>query len=150
MRQGASMSEHRAQQDGAVALEFALIAPILILLFFGIIFFGLTIFRMQVVESATREAARAMAVGADDDAIEAALEGAAPTFAAGEIDVLGYRRDGGVVNVAGSDKPCDGTADTATVTAGVPSDVTRFDFSIPFGGTYTPQLRATATFRCET
>ena len=52
-------------EDGAAATEFALIAPLLILLFFGIVWFGLLIYRAQVLESATREGARQASIGGD-------------------------------------------------------------------------------------
>ena len=143
------MAAREQDQEGAVALEFALIAPILILLFFGIIYFGLTIFRLQVVESATREAARAMAVGADAATVESVLDATSPTFGDSELNVTAYRRDGVAATVASGDDPCDGSTRNATIIAGVPSSVTRFDFSIPFGSSYTPDFSATATFRCE-
>jgi Flp pilus assembly protein TadG len=46
-------------RKGASAVEFALILPILILLFFGIIDFGLLIYNKQVITNASREGARA-------------------------------------------------------------------------------------------
>ena len=49
----------RRTQRGASAVEFALILPILILLFFGIVDFGLLIYDKQVITNASREAARA-------------------------------------------------------------------------------------------
>ena len=44
---------------GASAVEFALVLPILMLLFFGIVDFGLLIYDKQVITNATREGARA-------------------------------------------------------------------------------------------
>lgn len=49
----------RINQRGASAVEFALILPILVLLFFGIVDFGLLIYDKQVITNATREGARA-------------------------------------------------------------------------------------------
>jgi Flp pilus assembly protein TadG len=46
-------------RKGASAVEFALILPMLILLFFGIIDFGLLIYDKQVITNASREGARA-------------------------------------------------------------------------------------------
>lgn len=48
---------------GAVALEFALVLPILIAVLFGIIQFGLVMFTQQMMVYAAREAARSYAVG---------------------------------------------------------------------------------------
>lgn len=46
------------QERGAVAAEFAVILPILVLLLFGIVQMGLSFQRQQAVHSAAREAAR--------------------------------------------------------------------------------------------
>lgn len=46
------------KQRGVAAVEFALIAPIVFLLLFGIVEFGLALWRKQVLTSAVREGAR--------------------------------------------------------------------------------------------
>jgi len=46
-------------QKGAVAVEFALILPVLVLMFFGIVEFSLLLFNKQVITNASREGARA-------------------------------------------------------------------------------------------
>ena len=54
------------QQDGAAAVEFALLLPLLILLLFGFIQFG-TAFNARIqATNAAREAARLAVVGIDD------------------------------------------------------------------------------------
>ena len=53
----------RRRDDGAVAVEFALIAPLLLLLVFGLIQYGFYFWSMQGGSSAAREAARRAAVG---------------------------------------------------------------------------------------
>jgi Flp pilus assembly pilin Flp len=54
------------QQDGAAAVEFALLLPLLVLLLFGFIQFG-TAFNTRIqATNAAREAARAAVVGIDD------------------------------------------------------------------------------------
>jgi Flp pilus assembly pilin Flp len=45
-------------QDGATAVEFAIILPLLILLVFGIIEISLLLYNKQVITNATREGAR--------------------------------------------------------------------------------------------
>ena len=45
-------------QDGATAVEFAIILPLLILLLFGIIEFSLLLYNQQVITNATREGTR--------------------------------------------------------------------------------------------
>lgn len=54
---------HGRNDGGAAAVEFGLIAPLLILLVFGLIQYGLFFWSMQGGSSAAREAARRAAVG---------------------------------------------------------------------------------------
>ena len=53
----------RRQDDGAAAVEFALVSILLFLLLFGIIEFGIGFFTQQGAAAAAREAARRAAVG---------------------------------------------------------------------------------------
>lgn len=52
-------------QNGATAVEFAIILPVLILVLFGIIEFGLVLFNKQIITNASREGARAGIVNRD-------------------------------------------------------------------------------------
>ena len=65
-------------QNGATAVEFAVILPLLLLLIFGIIEFGLFLFNRHVITNAVREAARAGIVvripRLSDDEIEDIVE----------------------------------------------------------------------------
>jgi Flp pilus assembly protein TadG len=56
-------NRRKTHDRGAVAVEFALVAPILLLLVFGIIQYGLYFWAAQGGASAAREAARRAAVG---------------------------------------------------------------------------------------
>ena len=69
------MSGYRKRTDerGAAAVEFALIAPVLLVLLFGIIDFGLAINRYAMVNNAAREAAREASLGATDAEIRAVV-----------------------------------------------------------------------------
>ena len=49
----------RKNQDGATVVEFALIAPLLLLLIFGIIEFSLLLFNKHIINNSSREGARA-------------------------------------------------------------------------------------------
>lgn len=51
------------RDDGAAAVEFALVSVLLLLLLFGIIGFGFALFRQQAASHAAREGARLAAVG---------------------------------------------------------------------------------------
>jgi Flp pilus assembly pilin Flp len=53
-------------EDGAAAVEFALLLPLLVLLLFGFIQFGLAFNTRIQATNAAREAARAAVVGIDD------------------------------------------------------------------------------------
>lgn len=81
-----------ADETGAVAVEFALIAMLLFTLLFGILQFGLWFWCWQTGAHAAREAARFAAVEPCDNAgiagkASAALAGAPVTGAAPTIDV---------------------------------------------------------------
>ena len=54
------------EQDGAAAVEFALLLPLLVLLLFGFIQFGLAFNTRIQATNAAREAARQAVVGIDD------------------------------------------------------------------------------------
>ena len=56
-------SRRRRGDDGAVAIEFALIMPIFLMLVFGMIQYGVYFWSAQGGSSATRDAARRAAVG---------------------------------------------------------------------------------------
>ena len=75
-RARASTDEPGRRQRGAAAVEFALIAPILFVLVFGIIDFGLYINANAVVTNATREGARAASLGASTSEIDSVTRSA--------------------------------------------------------------------------
>lgn len=60
----------RRQDDGAVAVEFALVFPFLCLIVFAIIQYGMYFWAMQGGSAAAREAARKAAVGQPADCTE--------------------------------------------------------------------------------
>ncbi|MCC6497656.1 MAG: pilus assembly protein [Propionibacteriaceae bacterium] len=59
----------RKSQRGAAALEFALVAPILIMLVFGVVDFGMMINSQAVFANAARDAARAGSFSATESEI---------------------------------------------------------------------------------
>lgn len=59
------------RQDGAAAVEFALIVGVLALLIFGMLQFGVAFFQLQNLRAAAREGARVGAVGATADQVKA-------------------------------------------------------------------------------
>ena len=64
------------REDGAAAVEFALIVGVLAMLIFGMLQFGLTFFELQNLRASAREGGRLGAVGATPDAIRTDLESA--------------------------------------------------------------------------
>ena len=64
---GLRWSRARRRDDGAVAVEFALIFPLLCLIVFAIIQYGMYFWAMQGGSAAAREAARKAAVGQPTD-----------------------------------------------------------------------------------
>ena len=59
-----NMRARLRREDGAAAVEFALIAGVLAMLIFGMLQYGLAFFQLQNLRAATREGARIGAVGA--------------------------------------------------------------------------------------
>ncbi len=72
---------HRLRTErGAVAVEFALVLPLLVAMLLGIMEFGLMYNGQVSVTNAAREAARTMAVTNDAAAARAAARAAAPSL----------------------------------------------------------------------
>jgi TadE-like protein len=49
---------HLKREEGAAAVEFALLLPLLLMILFGIIEFGLVLYNQEVITNASREGAR--------------------------------------------------------------------------------------------
>ena len=71
-----TMPDRLRRQDGAAAVEFALIVGVLVMLLFGMLQFGLAFFELQNLRAAVREGARIGAVGADQNEIKQRVEDA--------------------------------------------------------------------------
>jgi len=89
------MPLHRASSRGQTLIEFALIAPIIFILLFGIIDFGMALDRRITLQHAVREGARYAAVTTDCAAIQGRTESQArDTITADEVGVRYYKVDG--------------------------------------------------------
>jgi hypothetical protein len=79
------------RQDGASAVELALIAPLLFMILFGILEFGLAFLRVQSIRTAVREGGRVAAVGAPIPAVQQktveASTGSIPSGQESNVDV---------------------------------------------------------------
>jgi Flp pilus assembly protein TadG len=133
-----------ARQDGAVAVEFALIAPILILILVGVIQFGIVYSQYQVLQGAAREGARCAAVqsaGFSNCSVTGEIESAA----------LGYDLSSTpVVSVEGGGTAC--TPDTVGQNVTVAWEQTFELGAIPRlvpGIPDTVDATISGTFRCE-
>ena len=67
----------KTKERGAVAVEFALVAPVLVMLLLGIMEFGRAYNTQVTLSSAAREGARVMAIGNSPSAARTAAKNAA-------------------------------------------------------------------------
>lgn len=120
-------------ERGAIAAEFAIILPLLLLLVLGMVQLGLTYQRQEAVHAAAREGARVASLPSTTTAdacarSEAALAGTGFT----------------------ATPTCTASSNCATSTGDVTLTVTVANtIEIPFFGTQTFDLTGTGDFRCE-
>ena len=79
------------REDGAAAVEFALIAGVLAMLIFGMLQFGLAFFQLQNLRSATREGARLAAVGAPLNDVQTKVNQASLNAIPGNNGAIAYQ-----------------------------------------------------------
>lgn len=119
-----------SRDDGAAAVELALVLPVLLLLVTGIIYFGLAFHAKIELSGAVREGARKMALGKTTADAQAAVEAAAPG-----LDGITFS----------STVPCaGGLGGNASITADY-----SLSFTIPFFDEGTFDLSATGVMKCE-
>jgi Flp pilus assembly protein TadG len=131
-------------EDGAAAVEFALIVGLLAILVFGLLEYGLAFWQVQNLRSAAREGARVAAVRGDDTAVRNAMS----SSAAGSLP-----SGGGWTFSRNLDCNPDTKGQEVTITinnASLPSSVQEaFSISIPFLPPITLSPTLSGTFRCE-
>jgi Flp pilus assembly protein TadG len=131
------------EEEGAAAVEFAIIAGLLFMLIFGMIEYGIAFFQMQSLRAATREGARVGAVGGTPEQIRQrtidASVGALDSSSGIEIDP-----DSGCTS---------GTNDSVTVSVNLatvpPSTQQALSLDIPFLPPIVLNPPIQGTFRCE-
>ncbi len=132
---------HPDEEQGAAAVEFALIAGILFTVVFGIILFGQFYSQYQVFLGGAREGARTAAVRGDMAAIQQRVD----------ASVDPYTRNGSIsVTVDGStagDPPCDGS-DTVGREVSV-SWLQTFSLSVPLLPPIDETVTIKGVFECE-
>ena len=104
------MTRRRWNDRGAVAVEFALVFPLLILVLFGVIEYGAIYNAQLVITGAAREGAREMAVtgnaGSARTAALTAAPGLVPALSTGNVQISGACAPGRDITVTISyDKP---------------------------------------------
>ena len=144
-----SKLRHRAaREDGAAAVEFALIVGLLAMLIFGMMEFGLAFWQLQTLRSATREGARVAAVGGTfsqvQDSVVVASGGALPAGFSG-ISV-----SGGGCPEPSAGNPIDQSVTVAVNNAALPANIKNiFSIDIPMMPSFTLDPTIEGTFRCE-
>ena len=119
-------SQHGQSEDGVVAVELALVLPVLVMLLFGILQFGLAFNRLQGVHAAAREGARVGAVAPGSECARAA-------------DAMSGL---GVTSTCVVVQNCPGDRVVVEVSADTEID-------IPFVGSRTVTLNGRGEYRCE-
>lgn len=120
-------------ERGAIAAEFALILPMMLLLIFGMVQLGLTYQRQEAVHAAAREGARVASLPSTSTADACARSQAA-------LAGTGFT----AVPTCSATSNCATSSGDVTVTVTVTNTI-----EIPFFGTQTFDLTGTGDFRCE-
>jgi Flp pilus assembly protein TadG len=134
----------RKEEDGAAAVEFALIVGLLAILIFGLLEYGLAFWQVQNLRAAAREGARVAAVRGNDDAVKDAMEEASVGSLEGAWTFTRSRTcDDSLANR--------GQEVTITINNGsLPGSVQEaFRVNIPFIPLITVDPTLSGTFRCE-
>ena len=111
------IAQKMRREEGAAAVEFALIVGVLAMLIFGMLQYGLAFFQLQNLRSAAREGARIGAVGATVDEVRQRTSlssfGALPVNS-GAL-VVSYTNDGTTwTSVSGANRACPPKSDQTT------------------------------------
>ncbi len=130
------------QEGGAAAVEFAIIAPLLFMLIFGMLQYGLAFFQVQNLRAAVREGARVAAVRGTPADVKAAIAAAS----AGSLSATAS--DWAYSPVTCTDATS-GSPVTVTLTS-LPTAVQgSFNINVPFLPQITLTPKISGSFRCE-
>jgi Flp pilus assembly protein TadG len=133
------------KEHGAAAVEFAIVASVLVMLVFGVLEFGLSFWQVQNLRAATREGARVAAVRGNptqvSDAMVNASSGSLPSGFAGFT----------ISPSTGCTPQTVGQEVTVTITnASLAASVRdAFTIQIPLMPNFTLNPTLSGTFRCE-
>jgi Flp pilus assembly protein TadG len=137
------MSSKLRREDGAAAVEFAIIVSLLVMLVFGMMQYGLAFFQTQNLRSAVREGARVAAVRGDATAVKAAIASAS----AGSLTTGNFSY---TQSITCSDSTVGEEVLITLPTSSLPQSVKdQFSINIPFGPTMNLDPKISGSFRCE-
>jgi Flp pilus assembly protein TadG len=127
-------------ERGAVAVEFAIVLPVLIMLVFGIIQYSIYFNRLQGLQAAAREGARVAALPQSKQSdikakVNSALDGVLPSGTTPTITVSPT-----------SANPCDLQPAGTSVTVAVKVST---DLNVPLWGSETVTQTGKGVFKCE-
>ena len=142
------------REDGAAAIEFAIVTVLLLLIVFGILEYGRIYSQVEVLNGAAREGARVGAVqGTKSDITDAVMSSAGPY--SGQISnvTVTAKSETGATAPSAQDPPCqDSSSSPSVVTQGGEVTVT-FDYHAKVNVGLLPPLNETISiqgvFRCE-
>ena len=135
-----------AREDGAAAVEFALIVGLLAMLVFGMMEYGLAFWQLQSLRAAMCEGARVAAVGGERPDVGAAVVGASAGALPAGWDGFSY----GACPEPSAGNPIDQSVTVAINNASLPANIQDiFSIDIPLMPSFTLDPTIEGTFRCE-
>lgn len=134
------------KEDGAAAVEFALIVGLLAMLVFGMMEYGLAFWQIQSLRAATREGARVAAVGGDSSQVTAAVVGASAGALPAGFGGISYTE----CPEPSAGNPIDQSVTVTINNAALPSNLQEIlTIDIPLLPSITLDPTIEGTFRCE-
>ncbi|MEX1262577.1 MAG: TadE/TadG family type IV pilus assembly protein [Actinomycetota bacterium] len=135
-----------AREDGAAAVEFALIVGLLAMLVFGMMEYGLAFWQLQSLRAATREGARVAAVGGDTTQVTNAVVGASAGALPAGFGGISFSE----CPEPSAGNPIDQSVTVAINNAALPANIKDiFSIDIPMLPSFTLDPTIEGTFRCE-
>ena len=144
--------KHRGRlrdEEGAAAVEFALIAGLLVMLVFGLIEYGLAFWQIQSLRAATREGARVAAVGGNPAQVSGAVVDASAGALPAGFTGISTSPSGGCPEPSAA-TPIDQSVTVRIDNASLPAEVqSTFSIDIPLLPSIALNPTIEGTFRCE-
>ena len=132
------------KEEGAAAVEFAMVAGLLFMLIFGMIEYGFAFFEMQTLRGATREGARVAAVGGTSSDIQTRMVNSSAGALSSPVSFTVTPGDGCDSGGAGDESV------TVRLNPPYPSNVQQaFQIDVPFLPPITVNPTIEGSFRCE-